>query len=77
MPDPGELTGPAMVLTGRAAAAVRDSPPTPEILWLAEQLADVGRLLGQAVRAGSIIAAAYERGRLDERACRGARTQPA
>ena len=55
-----------------AGAAVANPPPPDAILWLAEQLADVGRLLGRAARAGTIAAAAYEAGRLDERAHRAA-----
>lgn len=79
-PEPEELTGQARALCERGAAVVRDSPPTEDVLWLAEQLADVGRLLGQAARAGAVAAAAragavaadaYERGRLDERAGTG------
>ena len=73
-PTTAELAGRAAELAGRAAAAITGGPPpADEILWLAEQLADVGRLLGQAARAGTIAAAAYEAGRLDERAHRVAR----
>lgn len=71
--DLAERAERAAALCERAAAAVAASPPpADEVLWLAEQLADVGRLLGQALRAGTIAADAYERGRLDERAASAA-----
>lgn len=76
----GELAARAETLREQAAAAIADPPPPEEVLWLAEQLADVGRLLGRAARAGTIAADAYEAGRLDERAHRPrgtARTLPA
>ena len=62
-----ELTERAVALCVQAAAAGRDSP-AEETRVLAAQLDTVGRLLSQALRAGSVAAAAYERGRLDERA---------
>jgi len=68
-PPPGgaALSARAAALCDLAAAAIANPPPADEIRMLAEQLADVGRLLGRAARAGTIAAAAYEAGRLDER----------
>jgi hypothetical protein len=65
-------------LAEQAAAFLATAPPPPEeTLRLAAQLADAARLLGHALRAGTIAAAAYERGRLDERMHRAARPQTA
>lgn len=71
-PAAAELTTRTAALCELAAAAVADPPPPEAILWLAEQIADAGRLLGRALRAGTIAADAYEAGRLDERAHRAA-----
>lgn len=60
----------AAALCEQAAAAVRAGDPPEALLWLAEQLADTCRILSQYARAGTVAAAAYEAGRLDERARR-------
>jgi len=67
-PAAEDLAARTAALCAVADAAVADPPPPDAILWLAEQLAEVGALLGRACRAGGIAAAAYEAGRLDERA---------
>lgn len=76
LPGTGELALRAAALCEQAAAAAA-CPAAAELLWLAEQLGDVGRLLGQALRTGTIAASAYEQGRLDERARRARRPLPA
>jgi hypothetical protein len=55
-------------LCERAAAVVAASPPSDDVLWLAEQLADACRRREADLRVAGVVAAAYERGCLDERA---------
>jgi hypothetical protein len=72
------MTARAAALCERAAAALDADPPPPrETLRLAAQLEAAALLLGLALRAGTIAAAAYERGRLDERMHRAACPMPA
>jgi hypothetical protein len=60
-----------------AAALAADPPPPRETLRLAAQLEAAALILGLALRAGTIAAAAYERGRIDERMHRAACPLPA
>jgi hypothetical protein len=79
-PPPGlaETTGRTAALAEQAAAVLAATPPPPEeTLRLAAQLAEAARTLAHALRAGTIAAAAYEAGRLDERQHRAARPLPA
>lgn len=67
-PGRDELLARLAALCDQALAAARSAAPAPEVLWLADQLADTNELLGRLARAGTIAAAAYDRGRADERA---------
>jgi len=73
-----DMTGRTAALAEQAAAILAADPPPPEeTLRLAAQLEAAARILGHALRAGTIAAAAYERGRLDERLRRAACPLPA
>jgi hypothetical protein len=74
-PGRDELLTRTAELCDHALAAARTAAPAPELVWLAEQLADTSRLLNRVARAGVIAADAYELGRADERAA--ARLRPA
>jgi len=65
-PATADLLRRAAALCAQARAAARAAPaPCPELLWLAEQLADTSRLLARLSRAGTIAADAYEQGLRD------------
>lgn len=69
-PGRDELLARTAALCAQALAATRTAAPAPEVLWLADQLADCNQLLARLARAGSIAASAYELGVADALAAR-------